>query len=270
MKTLLRISISTNVLLAAAACWLAALHSPGKSDSPQLDGPSKAATFGNVTQAARTSSEQVQRGFFRWDQLEATDYRTYIANLQKIGCPEKTIREIVVADVHDLYNTRGQELELEQRVGDGLAMGSSLEIGLQQLRNEEATVILELLGPDPARTQSESDARGNAPARTPHESWRETAKQLDLERPVSMPLVFQSADLQALGANADQVQAISNLRASFVQQIGGTEQDPNDPAYLRRWQAAQRNTDEWMGLLLGRDFRVSYELHALNQSQATR
>ena len=149
-------------------------------------------------------------------------------------------------------------------------MGSARDARLQQLRNEETAVIFELLGPDATQTQGESDAHWVAPAGTPHERWRETAQQLDLERPVTMPLVLQTVDLQALGANADQVQAISNLRASFVQQIGGLGQDTNNPAYLSRWQAAQRNADEWMGLLLGRDFRVSYELHALNQSQVTR
>ena len=51
----------------------------------------------------------------------------------------------------------------------------------------------------------------------------------------------------------------------FQQQIGGPNQDPNDPAYLNRWQAAQRNADEWMGLLLGRDFRLKYQLQVQNQ-----
>jgi hypothetical protein len=38
----------------------------------------------------------------RWAQLEAEDYPTYIARLRSIGCPEQTIRDIIIADVDKL------------------------------------------------------------------------------------------------------------------------------------------------------------------------
>ena len=34
------------------------------------------------------------------------DYPTYIANLRDIGCPEQTIRDIIIADVNALYSRR--------------------------------------------------------------------------------------------------------------------------------------------------------------------
>lgn len=40
---------------------------------------------------------------FSWQQIEAADYPTYIANLRAIGCPESTIRDIIIADVNHLY-----------------------------------------------------------------------------------------------------------------------------------------------------------------------
>src|SRR2546425_92549 len=39
------------------------------------------------------------RPVFDWRQVESEDYRTYLANLRAIGCPEQTIRDIVGADV---------------------------------------------------------------------------------------------------------------------------------------------------------------------------
>src|SRR5437870_4691436 len=45
----------------------------------------------------------VRRQFFSWRDVESTDYPTYIANLRDIGCPEQTIRDIIVADVNQLY-----------------------------------------------------------------------------------------------------------------------------------------------------------------------
>jgi hypothetical protein len=43
---------------------------------------------------------------FRWRQIESADYPTYITNLRSIGCPEKTIRDIILADVEKLYQSR--------------------------------------------------------------------------------------------------------------------------------------------------------------------
>jgi hypothetical protein len=34
-----------------------------------------------------------------WAQLESEDYKTYIARLRAIGCPEQTIRDIIIADL---------------------------------------------------------------------------------------------------------------------------------------------------------------------------
>jgi hypothetical protein len=43
---------------------------------------------------------------FHWNQVESEDYETYIANLRGIGCPEPTIRDIIVAEVNQLFARR--------------------------------------------------------------------------------------------------------------------------------------------------------------------
>src|SRR5258708_21648472 len=43
---------------------------------------------------------------FHGSRLESEDYRLYAANLRGIGCPEATIRDIITADVDDLYSRR--------------------------------------------------------------------------------------------------------------------------------------------------------------------
>src|SRR5262249_28988634 len=45
----------------------------------------------------------VRKQFFSWSDVESPDYRIYIARLREVGCPEQTIRDIVVADVNQLY-----------------------------------------------------------------------------------------------------------------------------------------------------------------------
>src|SRR5438093_1592791 len=46
---------------------------------------------------------------FHWREVESADYHTYIANLRNIGCPEATIRDIILTDVMKLFaERRGQ------------------------------------------------------------------------------------------------------------------------------------------------------------------
>jgi hypothetical protein len=47
---------------------------------------------------------------FRWAQVESSDYRVYLANLRALGCPEQTVRDIIIADVNDLFNGRVKAL----------------------------------------------------------------------------------------------------------------------------------------------------------------
>src|SRR5438132_11708773 len=46
-----------------------------------------------------------------WRSIESKDYRTYIANLREIHCPEETIRYIIIAVVNKLYATRLETLQ---------------------------------------------------------------------------------------------------------------------------------------------------------------
>src|SRR5690242_7331814 len=47
-----------------------------------------------------------RRQFFSWREVESEDYPTYVANLRDIGCPEQTIRDIIIADVNALYGQK--------------------------------------------------------------------------------------------------------------------------------------------------------------------
>lgn len=45
-----------------------------------------------------------------WDQLESEDYKTYIARLRSINCPEQTIRDIIIADLDKLLAPQFQAI----------------------------------------------------------------------------------------------------------------------------------------------------------------
>ena len=67
-----------------------------------------AATASSQTVAYKTNS-------FSWSQLESSDYRQYIANLRAIGCPESTIKDIILTDVMRLYAQRRGQYYLNGR-----------------------------------------------------------------------------------------------------------------------------------------------------------
>ncbi len=48
----------------------------------------------------------VRRQFFTWSEVESEDFRKYITNLRAINCPEATIRDLIVAEVDELFTQR--------------------------------------------------------------------------------------------------------------------------------------------------------------------
>jgi hypothetical protein len=61
---------------------------------------------------------------------------------------------------------------------------------------------------------------------------------------------------------------MDELRQEFRDELG-TNQDPADPAYRQRWQAAQRKSDEMLEGLLGSEFYQNYQLQAEDQAATT-
>ena len=249
MKTSLKVSLLLNLVLVGGLIlnW-ASVHremaAVSVSNEVKAGTPVPAAIVSTPPKLAPAEPEP-----FRWSQLDAKDYHVYVKNLRAIGCPEPTVRAIVTADVDAVYRNYGQQLKanLSKLENGSLStqLGSfnserAMKAELQQLPDEEASKINDLLGlkPAPAQTTVASASDAN----------------------VSVPLVLQNVDVGALNLNDDQKQAIAGLRQDFLQQIGGTNQDPNDPAYLARWQKAQVDADNMLMGTLGNEAYTKYQL----------
>jgi len=59
----------------------------------------------NILRTVRTNVI-VQPQLFSWKDIESGDYLAYIQNLRSVGCPRDTIRDIIVADVNQLFARR--------------------------------------------------------------------------------------------------------------------------------------------------------------------
>ncbi len=93
---------------------------------------------------------------FQWHALETEDYRQYLENLQSIGCPKQTVRDIVATDLLSAYSGQRNEALTERfrdfkywraDAGDGAAR-RELERKRRLVDQEMSWAMRELLGED--------------------------------------------------------------------------------------------------------------------------
>jgi len=88
-----------------------------------------------------------------WQSLESTDYVAYIQNLRLFGCPEETIRDIILTDIARLYSKRRAQLRAQSpapkywQTGDTAATVSpEVRRQLRELDKEQDALVRGLLG----------------------------------------------------------------------------------------------------------------------------
>ena len=142
-RVLLLVSFGLNLALAIA--FVVSQHRATK----RMAATSQSPTF--VTNQIKTNVV-VRRQFFTWREVESSDYPTYIANLRDIGCPESTIRDIIVADVNQLYALKRatEVVRPEQqwwRSEPDSEAARAAEEKLRALDEERRALLTRLLGP---------------------------------------------------------------------------------------------------------------------------
>ena len=131
--------------------------------------------------------------------------------------------------------------------------------------------------PNEGPTQSSSSADGPAsrdfsgvttidPALSSAAPTPQTTPAQKKESTVPLPLVFQPVDSHAFKITPEQQEVLDRLQQDFLDQIGGANQDPNDPQYLARWKEAEPLIEEQLKQQLGQDFFLNYELAAGQQA----
>lgn len=107
MKLIVRLSLLLNVALAVAAILI--LRHPGQPTvaSPTAEKaaphPVLEASSENLVNSTPPPEVVYTTNAFRWQTLESTNYAALVANLRKVGCPERTIRDLIFADAERRY-----------------------------------------------------------------------------------------------------------------------------------------------------------------------
>src|SRR5262245_45431219 len=93
-------SIAVNLVLVGALVMRSRSLGPVLPTETAEAATSPAAIARPVARTSDPSPAVTRTAPFHWSDLESTDYHQYIANLRAIGCPEQTIRDIIIADIN--------------------------------------------------------------------------------------------------------------------------------------------------------------------------
>ncbi len=204
---------------------------------------------------------------FQWSQLESAEYPAYIANLRGIGCPERTVREIVAADLDDLFAPRRGPFVAKLTGPNATAVErNQAEGALARLRQDEEAMLRKLFGIPAADNQNPRSVAQAAPAPLPQRVRSHPPAVEDLS--VTTPMALQSLESRLPNLGEDEIQAINRVRESFTAALG-TDLDVNSREYLHRWQTSQEQADDLLGALLGRQTVLEYEQALGNQPAST-
>lgn len=209
----LTVSALLNALLLLA--WIAELNPVPASPRIVVRPP----TVTNLFRPVRTNMVFTPR-LLTWQDIESADYATYVGNLRSIGCPEPTVRDIIVADVTALFARRSavevpdpaQQWWRSEPDPDLVARATAKRVALD---TERRSLLTTLLGPGwESAALSAADGQGNP---------------LDGELLGTLSDETRSAVRQIEHRNRDQLDAL--LHAAHDE---GKEASPTDLARLER------------------------------------
>jgi hypothetical protein len=216
-RALAFVSIAVNAVLAAV--WLIFPRHP-------LAGTlSGSAALGDGSEGVTRTNIVLRRQFLFWQEVESPDYPTYITNLRSIGCPEQTIRDIIIADVNALYARKR-------------ATATDLVTPEQQWwRSESDTNVLQAAS---EKIRALDDERKNLLARLLGSNW-ESGDMMNLPRPSHPGVALDGPLLGSLPADAKQAIQEINARSDARllayldnQRQQGKGSDPVELAKLRQ------------------------------------
>ena len=250
----------TSLILNGAFLIFLAWFSLSRVDSKESK-PASIVTHGNSANlnATEKSAQTLPTPEpFHWSQVESEDYTTYLSRLRAIGCPEKTIRQIVNGEVTEMLAEK--RTQLQQQYGRSL-----LPAEARKLEQEHATVLASIMQSAPA--PSSAPAANLAPESSPPLSSTASHIQYPLalraltanNNPTNNPSHSTPGTLgSSLPDTPAQQQALAQIGQNFTKDLGGANQNPSDPQYLIRWSKAQQEADNRMRSLMGVGYFNAY------------
>lgn len=180
-----------------------------------------------------------------WRSIESPDYPTYIANLREIGCPEETIRDIILADVNKLYAARRRALSSPQ-------LDWKFWLHPDEVPENDASAKAEQV------FQEQRDALELERKRLIHTLLGESSIQAEFAEEVEEAM--QDRDLRFLSPEKRQSMAEATTQWRRAHEVAA--QSTDEAESLRLHQAADKALEDAVGKVLTSQEREEYELRS--------
>lgn len=222
-RSLLVSSLGLNLGLVGVVAWLVMrAPSPGAGNEP-----ASTLTTNPPVAAKRAAADGAKPAqSFDWQAVESADYRKYIANLRAIGCPEETIRDIIIADVNKLFESRKQALKAKTgkkyeywKAGNMFAgfVDEEKIKATQELNRERRALLKELLGVEPEEKPDVSALAG------PFESMLDFLPSNKQTEVTELMQKFQAKIMKGLSGgtpDADDLKNMVKVRKEMETELG--------------------------------------------------
>ena len=146
-------SLCLNMVLLAGLAYVS-VRQPSEAPAPGESAGAAAVLPGAFAERTRLVARSAgsRDSSFHWSAVESSDFKEYMANLRAIGCPEETIRDLVIAEVDKMFAPRFAALAADTQKFDHWRRRSkttdALVGQLRSLQSERAALLRELLGID--------------------------------------------------------------------------------------------------------------------------
>src|ERR1700690_2442954 len=145
-SSFLAISMMCNLVLVAV--FVVVRH--GSTPGPAAPAPAMSPAATPKTAPAWSAAKGTPVPVVPWRLIASAAYRQYIANLRAVGCPEWLVRDIIVADIDDLYNQKSRADPVNfapwQGADQRRKAARSRSVKLDALRQEKRALVKSLLG----------------------------------------------------------------------------------------------------------------------------
>lgn len=246
---------SCNVLLLGAGGYLIWQQRLPNKGLAELVPPGTSPILGSRSSPLQIESPQIVTvtNEFRWRQLESEDYRTYIERLRSVGCPEQTIRDIVISDLDKLMaprlqaaNGRRADLQFWHSEEEELANDRDpreARRAQREVDREKRAVIEELLGVDLVRERmrlkGEQDYYERRMAFLPEERRTELRKVMERYDELEQGIRDKEWE-EGVGLSAQERAQLRKLREQRQSEIDGLL-NPEEREQYGLWMSESAN-----------------------------
>ena len=220
-----------------------------------------------------------------WSGIESNDRVAFMNNLRLMGCPEATIRRIVMPE-----ETGGRTTAVVEESASVNATTSATARQFQGQTMQNQSIQNQPNSGSTGVAGNSGNSSVVSPAARGVQAGPQGAISTALSQPQpAVPFAFQPVDFvdapppvppsrgrpavvaptdpSLLALTPDQQSAVGQTQSQFANQLKTTSQNPNDPAYGQQWTAAQRAADEMLRATLGDDLYEQYQLNAARQGR---